>query len=68
MVLEDCVKHSIFARSGGGALGRALFYSVQFEHRFFNAMQYIDLPLPKSKMWCIIENTNTCLIFGEGER
>lgn len=30
----------------------------------FDDMQYIDLPLPKSKMWCIIENTNTCSILG----
>ena len=32
--------------------------------QILNDMQYIDLPLPKSKMWCIIENTNTCSILG----
>ena len=38
---------------------------VQFEHRYFvNDMQYIDLPLPKPKMWCIIKNANTCSILG----
>ena len=30
----------------------------------FDDMQYIDLPLPKPKMWCIIENTNTCSVLG----
>ena len=41
------------------------FLCVQFEHRYFvHDMQYIDLPLPKPKMWCIIENTNTCSISG----
>lgn len=35
MLLEGRVKHSAFARSSGGALGRALFLRVQFEHLYF---------------------------------
>ena len=58
------MRHSIFARSGGSALGRALFMVSNLNTEIFNDMQYIDLPLPKSKMCCIIENTNTCSILG----
>lgn len=29
-----------------------------------NNIQYIDLPLPKPKMRCIMKNTNTCSILG----
>ena len=40
------------------------FRCVQIEHQYFDDMQYIDLPLPKPKMWCIIKNTNTRSILG----
>lgn len=58
------MKHSTIARSGGSAPGRALFLVSNLNTDFFDDMQYIDLPLPKPKMWYIIENTNTCLILG----
>ena len=57
------MRHSIFARSGGSALGRALFMVSNLNTEIFNDMQYIDLPLPKANIRCIMKS-NACSILG----
>ena len=41
------------------------FRGVQIEYQYFvKDMQYIDLPLPKTDIWCIIIKTNKRSILG----